>query len=179
MREVFGAFQSEVFRPLMTILIPGAVGLVGLFAVLIQRCDDFKVFVLARTNQTAFVFLFVALIVGEIFEDLGSRVEYRVFDKTLEKMKKKEAKKTENGNEPLEYPHFTKEWFDYLAQSFGTEPVGHRYMRTLVFRLKFELGMACGTLGLGVGLIGLASGIFGFLDIYQYGPSMRWLCLHG
>jgi hypothetical protein len=31
--------------------------------------------------------------------------------------------------------------FDYLRLAFDEEPVGQRYIRTLVLRLKFELGM--------------------------------------
>jgi hypothetical protein len=40
------------------------------------------------------------------------------------------------------YERHAKEWFDYLRLAFEREPVGHRYLRTLVLRLKFELGMA-------------------------------------
>jgi hypothetical protein len=46
----------------------------------------------------------------------------------------------------------TKEWYAYLRTAFVCEPIGRRYIRTLVTRLKFELGTSIAALIAAVGI---------------------------
>jgi hypothetical protein len=66
-----------------------------------------------------------------VSEDLGARLE-QCFDKRLAKQPG--------------YEGHLEEWFKYLRIAFDKEPVGQRYLKTLVLRLKFELGMTIASL---------------------------------
>jgi hypothetical protein len=73
-----------------------------------------------------------------VTEDLGARIEESL-DKRLLK---------QSG-----YQRHYEEWFDYLRIAFDKEPVGHRYLRTLVLRLKVELGMMVASLPFAAGAL--------------------------
>ena len=49
------------------------------------------------------------------------------------------------------------EWYEYLSQTFkeGDEPIGHRYLRTIVTRMKFELSFGISLICMCVGIIWL------------------------
>jgi hypothetical protein len=136
MREIFGAFSSEVFRPLMTILLPGVVALSTWIIGLLQNHSVLRELLEAKRVESAILVFLSALALGEVIEDLGSRIEYR-YDK-----------RQENKN-----PEFTEEWYRYLALAFEIEPVGHRYLKTLVLRLKFQLGLGIGIIFAGAGTL--------------------------
>ncbi len=84
------------------------------------------------------IFLLVILAVGLTTEEVGSRIEDH-FDNAL---------KTCAG-----YESHRREWFDYLRLAFNKEPIGHRYLRSLVLRLKFELGMTVATIPFAFGAL--------------------------
>jgi hypothetical protein len=46
-------------------------------------------------------------------------------------------------------------WYAYLRTAFGADPIGRRYIRALVLRLKFELGIAFAMLSSGIGILQL------------------------
>jgi hypothetical protein len=46
--------------------------------------------------------------------------------------------------------HF-EEWYDYLRLAFAKEPIGHRYLRSLVLRMKFELAMTIASIPFALG----------------------------
>jgi len=74
--------------------------------------------------ETAFVFFVIISFVGLMLEDIGSRIESILDDR---------AQKTP-GSDHMET------WYSYLRIAFDSEPIGRRYIKTLVTRLKFELG---------------------------------------
>ncbi len=76
---------------------------------------------------------------GLVFEDFGSWWESQ--------MDKRADSKTSGRH--------NKEWFDYLRSAFVSDPIGRRYLRTLVMRLKFELGVAYSMISAAFGLIWL------------------------
>ena len=86
------------------------------------------------------MFLLVVLTAGLIVEELGARIESH-FDQVV---------KHRAG-----YERHLEEWFDYLRLAFEREPIGHRYLRTLVLRLKFELGMAVASVPFAFGALGI------------------------
>lgn len=77
-------------------------------------------------------------LVGLVLEDMGARVETR-WDARKDK---------QNGSH-------VDNWYAYLRTAFKADPIGRRYVRTLVLRLKFELGIAFAVLSAGVGILWL------------------------
>ena len=123
MPNLFSAFTSEVFRPLVTLLLPGAIAISTWFVALLWQFPDLKKLVSENHTETGFVLAFATTFAGMVLEDLGTRIEKR--------MDKKRESKTGQ--------HFAN-WFAYLRTAFVVNPIGRGYIRTLVLRLKFELG---------------------------------------
>ena len=131
MKEITAAFQSEVFHPIATLVVPGFFSLSTLSTAIWQRHPVIQKMAEAHPGLATIVAVIVVLASGLTTEDLGARLEH-YFDQHL---KKKPG-----------YERHYEEWFDYLRIAFEKEPVGHRYLKTLVLRLKFELGMAIASL---------------------------------
>lgn len=85
MKEIFSAFGSEVFRPLATIVIPGAMAITTWFIVLLQRFPLVRRLVEANHTETSLILALASIAVGLLVEDIGSRIESRWFDKQLVK----------------------------------------------------------------------------------------------
>lgn len=127
MKDIFAAFGSEVFRPLVTLLVPGAVGLAPWFLGLVQRYADIYGLVSRNHAESALLLALVALISGMLLEDLGSRIESTFFD---------------NARNRVTSGRHNSDWKAYLRVAYKLEPVGARYIRTILLRMKFELGMS-------------------------------------
>jgi hypothetical protein len=128
MKEIFSAFGSEIFRPLATIVIPGAMAMSAWFIVLLQRFPSFRNLAEANHTETALLLALASVASGLLVEDIGSRIESRLFDKKL-------VKKSE-------FFQHGADWNQYLRLAFTIEPVGQRYLRTILLRFKFEVGTA-------------------------------------
>src|SRR5438105_6201854 len=109
MKEIFSAFGSEVFRPLVTLLLPGAVAISLWSVFLLQRLPALYKFADANHSEFAWAFVFVALFIGLLLEDLGSRVESKILDPRLNT-------KTEGEHEGR--------WWRYLRTAYKVEPIG-------------------------------------------------------
>lgn len=136
MKEFTAAFQSEVFRPIVTLVVPGFFAVSTPAAVVWTRSPELRTFASQHSGLATTATLLVVLTCGLIIEDLGARLEKR-FDLRLQRTPG--------------FENHTEEWYSYLRIAFDKEPVGHRYLRTLVLRLKFELGMAFATLPFAAG----------------------------
>jgi hypothetical protein len=130
MNDLSAVFQSEVFRPVVDLVVPGFYAASMGMLVCWQRIPQLPNFVDSHATASTLVLLLIVLTFGLIVEDLGSRVE-TVLDACL--------LKTSGFEEHI------KEWYEYLRIAYVCEPIGHRYLRSLVLRLKFELGMAAGS----------------------------------
>jgi len=127
MKELTSAFQSEVFRPVVTLVVPGSFAASTISIACWQRNLRIQEFVKDFPGFSGIIVLLIVLACGLTAEDFGSGIE-RHFDEL--------TRRTAGHEKHLD------EWFAYLRLAFDKEPVGHRYLRTLVLRLKFELGMA-------------------------------------
>jgi hypothetical protein len=79
----------------------------------------------------------VGLVMGIILENIGSRIEVNVYDNLLAQRKR----------------DYFETWEKFLMIQYkGQEPIGHRYLRNILFRMKFELSA-------GVGLIIMTAGL--------------------
>jgi hypothetical protein len=136
----FSAFQSEVFRPLVTLLIPGALAISSWALALTWKYPALKELINKNHTETAWILVLIIIAVGIVIEDWGARVE-SAFDSM--------AAKT--------HPDHIDNWYGYLRTAFVADPIGRRYTRSLVLRLKFELGMLFGSLLAAGGVIWLAN----------------------
>jgi hypothetical protein len=122
----FSAFTSEVFRPLVTLLIPGMIGISTWFVALLWAFPSIRLLVGRNHTESSLVVLVAMIFAGMVFEDFGSRWE-EWLDRRADKATDGEHAKT---------------WFMYLRSAFVSDPIGRRYVRSVVLRLKFELGIA-------------------------------------
>lgn len=139
MKEIFSAFGSEIFRPLVTIVIPGAMAISVWFVVVLQKFTQLCVLAEGNHTETTLLLVLASIAAGLLVEDIGSRIESRFLDKSL-------------GAQPAFSAH-SEEWNQYLRLVFKTEPVGQRYLRAILLRFKFELGTAIALLSSGIGLL--------------------------
>ena len=84
-----------------------------------------KDLVIANRTEAWVVAVMLMLFVGLVCEDLGSHLE-GYFD---------DRRDTKDGTHKAN-------WHSYLRIAHHIEPVGHHYLRTVLLRLKFELGSA-------------------------------------
>jgi hypothetical protein len=139
MKEFFSAFGSEIFRPLVTIVIPGAMAISVWFVVVLQKFTQVCALAEANHTETTLLLVLASIAAGLLVEDIGSRIESRYLDKRL-------------GKQPAFSTH-SEEWNQYLRVVFRTEPVGQRYLRAILLRFKFELGTSIALLSSGLGLL--------------------------
>jgi hypothetical protein len=138
MPNFFSAFTTDVFRPIATILIPGAIAISTWFIGLVWHFAAIRDLTSNRT-ETSLVLLLAMIFGGMVVEDAGSTYESR-----LDNI----AKNTTHGKHE-------EEWDRYLRLVFKDSPIGRRYLGTLVLRLKFELGIAFAMLSAALGLLWL------------------------
>jgi len=139
MPNFFSAFSSDVFRPLATLLLPGAIGITTWTIAILWKFPAIKSLVSGNHTEAGFVFFLAMVFAGMVFEDFGARWEV-LLDRW--------ADSRTNGQH-------TKNWDAYLQIAFKSDPIGRRYARALVLRLKFELGVVFGMISAGLGLIWL------------------------
>ena len=140
MPNFFSAFTTDVFRPLATLLIPGAIGMSTWLLGLIWQFPSLQGLVGRNHTETGFALLFAMVFAGMVLEDFGARWENQL---------DRWADKRTGGQH-------SRNWLGYLQTSFKSDPVGRRYARTLVLRLKFELGVGVAAISASLGLIWLA-----------------------
>lgn len=139
MPNFFAAFTSEVFRPLVTLLIPGAIAISTWFIGCVWHFPSLKTLVAGNHAETGLVLVLAMTFAGLVLEDMGARVETHLDNK-------RDAKTSGH----------LENWYKYLRTAFQADPIGRRYIRTLVLRLKFELGVGFAMLTAAAGLIWLA-----------------------
>jgi hypothetical protein len=124
--DVTSAFKSEVFRPLVTLVIPGAIAKAPF--ILVAAYYFPQVIVFWNEHPSAFVAIVVisVLAVGLVLENLGSFIEWNVFDELLDQRD----------------PEHKANWERYLKLRLYDEIIGQRYLRQSLIRMKFELSMA-------------------------------------
>jgi hypothetical protein len=138
MPNFFSAFTTDVFRPIATILIPGAIAISTWFIGVVWHFGAIRALTSNHT-ETSLVLLLAMIFGGMVVEDVGS-----TYEDQLDNL----------ANAATDGKH-KGEWNAYLRLVFKDSPVGRRYLGTLVLRLKFELGIAFSMLSAGLGLLWL------------------------
>jgi hypothetical protein len=75
MPNFFSAFTGEVFRPIATLLIPGAIGITTWFVALLWHFATLKRLVSHNHTDTAFVMMLAMIFAGLVFGDFGTHCE--------------------------------------------------------------------------------------------------------
>jgi hypothetical protein len=123
--DIDSAFKSEVFRPLVTLVVPGSI-VVGPYILVVGFYFP-NVNVFWNEHSSAFVAIVAVCIlaIGLVLENLGSMIECDVLDEIIDRKDKIHRDK----------------WNDYLKLEVKDEIIGQRYLRTILTRMKFELAM--------------------------------------
>jgi hypothetical protein len=140
MPNFFSALTSEVFRPIATLLIPGAIGISTWFIALLWHFPDPRRRVTDNHAESSLVILLAMIFAGLVLEDFGARWETWLDNRA------------DSCTEKLH----SHQWYDYLRTAFRADPIGRRYLRGLVLRLKFELGIAFAMASAALGMVWLA-----------------------
>ena len=133
------ALRNEVFRPLVTLIIPGATALLPFVAVVHFYNPEFRVFADTYPGLYLTIIGFAVIGAGFVLENLGSRIESGIWDNLIERDTRTQF----------------DDWFSFLCYAPEREAVGHRYLRTLTIRLKFELSFSLALIALWFGLLWL------------------------
>jgi hypothetical protein len=105
MPNFFSAFISEVFRPLVTLLIPGAIAISTWFVALLWHFHDLRTLVFNNHAEVGIVLVLAMTFAGLVLEDMGARVE-TLFDARRERQV---GKQFDN-------------WYAYLRTAFKADP---------------------------------------------------------
>lgn len=124
MKDFFSAFSSDFFWPLATLLLPGMVALTPGCVAVIWQMDQVRGFVQTNPTETWVIFGVLATFSGLVLEDIGARFELWIFNLTF--------KSTLQAS--------WDDWYLYLKAEKDFAPVAHKYIHTMLLRLKFELG---------------------------------------
>ena len=133
-QSVMSVLESEFLGPVSRVVAPGLVVTLSL-GIAVDVADPLIPELL--TNQLIYFGTIGALVLifGMTVDALGSHLEV-MWDHSLEHSEKTRKRRGIAGSEFVR-----RDWFDYLRLRFQKEcePVGHRYIRTRVLQLKFEL----------------------------------------
>ena len=162
--DIMSTLRADVFRSVVTIIIPGATAVSPFLAVAAHRFPQLGIWVEQNAGVSGIVLLLVAVAAGPVLEELGAVIESEVWDRCLNRKNAQHL----------------REWREYLRLAFEVEPVGHEYLRTLTLGLKFELnsGVSVFFSLLGIVWFNRLSGLFSRGEMYGIGASMLVLMFY-
>lgn len=120
--DITSTFKKEIFRPLITLVIPGFTAVCPYLFVAADHFSGLKIFWSKNPYPFTGILFIIIIAVGLILEDIGSRIEC-CWDRSI--------CGTENDDN----------WKNYLKLELKDEIIGQRYLRTILTRMKFELSM--------------------------------------
>ncbi len=121
------ALNREFFRPFATLVAPGATLIAPFCLVALHYYPDLSDLWKASSGSALLALTVLTVAAGLVLEDIGARIEM-LWDRKIE-YKDGTHKST---------------WESYLRLVYdpGHEPIGQHYLRSIVLRLKFELGFS-------------------------------------
>jgi hypothetical protein len=151
--DLLETFKSEVFRPVVTLVIPGAVA-IGPY-IIVTGFYIPRVQVFWDDHPSAFVTIVAIVVIaaGLILEDLGIEIEV-LWDRKISKTNSQ---------------HIAT-WKEYLELELKDEIVGERYVQNILTWMKFELAMF-------LALIFLWAGLLWINCIYHVWPILGFILL--
>jgi hypothetical protein len=131
--EKLTALGLDFNKILITLLIPGFTATIPWITYVMQYYYYDISFIIDNNALLITLVSMLCLIVGLLIENIGSRLEVIYYDKR-------------NGSTDII-------WKKYLSLNYnGIEPIGQRYIRTILLRMKFETSF-------GISLIFLSGGL--------------------
>src|SRR5580692_12197042 len=106
MPNFFAAFTSDVFRPLATLLIPGAIAVSTWFIALLWECPTLERLASGNRTETGTILFLIMVFAGMVCEDLGARWEV-LLDHWADLRTNKEH---------------DRNWWRYLQTAFKADP---------------------------------------------------------
>lgn len=149
--DISNAFKTEVFRPIVITLIPGAFSLAPYVYILYLTYPTFSELVKYNLAGTAIVYVFISIAAGMVLENIGSGIEIW-FGSIVAKRDKK----------------YDDDWDKYLRTNFEKPPIGLDYISSIVMRMKFELSFSISLVFvlIGVWLIHIIQSRFGSIECF-------------
>lgn len=129
-------------KVLIQFLIPGLTALFPWMVLFMYNFPEEEAFLLAHPSLGISLASILGLIAGLLIENLGGHIEVRLYDKRNTK----------------DDPTFPDIWKKFLQLSYPQEPVGHRYIKNMLLRMKFELSFGIALLIMSGGLLFLDCG---------------------
>lgn len=124
-------------RVLIQLVIPGVIAIFPWFIFFLNAHPHAKSYLHSNTNVTILAIIFLSLITGLVLENIGGRIEVMWLDERNKK----------------NYVKYEETWNNFLLLTYDkNEPVGQRYLRNILLRMKFELSTAIAMVPLSIGL---------------------------
>ncbi len=140
--EKISSLNLDFDRVLIQLIIPGLAAFFPWAIIFLNSHHFERDFLFKNLTLLITILSILSLIVGIILENLGSIIEVHFYDK-------------KNG---IEFPNYMDIWKEFLCLNYaGNEPTGHRYLRNILLRMKFELSFGLGLVPMAIGLIVLDS----------------------
>jgi hypothetical protein len=158
--------KQDVTRVLSIYLIPGFVATWPFMQTLQEKYPFVGYYLRNNSEVLILTYILVSYTIGLILEDLASNIEYYYADKmairdlankelkTLNITDKKQKRAKRKELIEIHGKIFYETWdkFMKLIYTDATTPIGHRVLRNIVLRLKFELSMGVSIIVFLVGL---------------------------
>ena len=125
-------------RILIQLLIPGMVAIFPYFVIYLNHFPADQNFLKKNSTLIVTTITILSLIAGIFLENIGSMIEVKCYDK----------------KNAIKFTDYNATWEKFLQLNYdGKEPTGHRYIRNILMRMKFELSFGIALIPLAVGLI--------------------------
>ncbi len=135
--EKLSSLNLDFDRVLIQLVIPGLTSCFPWIIFFLNTHHFERDYLLKNLTLLITITTIISLIAGIILENLGSLVEKHFYDVRNKKSD----------------PQFFVIWEKFLCLSYGEKtPIGHRYLRNILLRMKFELSFAFAMLPMIVGL---------------------------
>lgn len=202
--DSIAVLKQDVTRSLTIYLMPGFVAAWPFIQTLQLKFPDVGAYLRDNSEVLILTYILVSYIVGLILEDVGSNIESWYSDRVaIRQMARRSFKNQKSSNKDEEIKtliqfreeqraEFDDVWNKFMRLSYGenSTPVGHRALRNVVLRLKFELSMGLAILIFVLGLTFLNNyvpfeirwyyvfgsiGLFAFLVLFESQQSIQTL----
>lgn len=139
MNSAMKNIKFDIDRIILQLLIPGIFAVLPYFLIFINAYDEAKCYFKASEGICTTVLFILSISVGLVLEDIGSLIEFNIWDKINIK----------------KYPKHNEEWERYLKLDLpvNTDLIAQRYLRTVLIRMKFELSFGVALILMMIGLI--------------------------
>lgn len=122
------------FEKIVGTLIPGGIAISSWIVGLIRSSQESVEFVNKHETLVTLLVILMAVAAGMVIEEIGYLIEERI-----EKCRKS-------------YVENCRNWERYLKTVFPTEPIGHRYLRSRILRMRFQLRLPSAIVAFWVGV---------------------------